>query len=104
RVRDFDADRWVDETYVRQAFSKLGLDYAQQQANFDNYEISGTDPLCGGVIENPREAGEVWIEGAGITAYRSALCTLAAIKKAESEGQKVSVAFVFDHTTKIKLF
>lgn len=104
RVKDFDADRWVDQTYVKQAFTELGLDYAQQQASFANYEISGIDPLCGGVIEQPRDAGEVWIEGAGITAYKSAACTLAAVKKAESEGQKVGVAFVFDHTTKIKLF
>lgn len=104
RVKEFDADSWVDETYVRQAYKELGRDYDQQRASFANYEISGTDPLCGGTIDKPREAGEVWIDGAGITAYKSAACTLAAVNKARSEGKKVGVAFVFDQTTRIKLF
>lgn len=104
RVKDFDADAWVDESYLRQAHAELGLDYEQQRARFDNYEISGTDPLCGGDIEQPREAGEVWIDGAGITAYKSTACTLAAVNKAIGEGRKISASYVFDHTTRIKLF
>ncbi|WP_199917027.1 ABC transporter substrate-binding protein [Parazoarcus communis] len=104
RVKALNADAWADETYVRQAFKELGYDYDKQRASFANYEISGTDPLCGGKIERPREAGEVWIDGDGITAYKSAGCTLAAVKKAGAEGKKVGVAFVFDYTTKIKLF
>ena len=104
RVKEFDADAWADETYVKQAFKELGLDYEKQKASLANYEIGGTDPLCGGTIEQPREAGEVWIDGAGITAYKSAACTLAAVNKAADEGKKVGVAFVFDRSTKIKLF
>jgi NitT/TauT family transport system substrate-binding protein len=104
RVKDFDADAWADETYVKQAFKELGLDYEKQKASFSNYEISGTDPLCGGKITNPRQAGEVWIESGALTAYQSANCTLAAIKKAESEGKKIGVAYVYDQSMKIKVF
>jgi NitT/TauT family transport system substrate-binding protein len=104
RVKEFDADAWVDETYVMQAYKELGLDYAAQKAGYSSYEISGTDPLCGGSIAAPREAGEVWIEGGALTAYKSANCTLAAVRKATESGKKVGVAFVFDQTFKIKLF
>lgn len=104
RVKPLDADAWVDETYVREAFKEEGLDYDKQKASFAGVEISGTDPLCGGAITNPRQAGEVWIEGGGITAYKSTACTLAAVRKAIKEGKKVDVAYVFDQAMKIKLF
>ena len=104
RVKDFNADIWGNETYIRQAFKEKGLDYDKQKASFSGYEISGMDPLCKKPIKNPREGGEVWIEGGGITAYSSATCTLAGVKKALSEGKKIGVAFVFDKATGIKLF
>ncbi len=104
RVKPLDADAWVDETYVRQAFKEEGLDYDKQKASFAGVEIGGTDPLCGGAITSPREAGEVWIEGAGISRYKSTACTLAAVSKARSEGKKVNVVYVFDRAMKIKLF
>lgn len=104
RVKPLDADAWVDESYLRQAFKEEGRDYDKQKASFAGVEIGGTDPLCGGAIANPREAGEVWIEGGGITRYKSTACTLAAVKKAKAEGRKVDVAYVFDHAMKIKLF
>lgn len=104
RVKDFDADAWVDDSYLKTAFKDLGLDYEKQKASMTNYEISGTDPLCGGKITNPRAAGEVWIEGGAISAYKSANCTLLAIKKAEGEGKKIGVAYVYDQSIKVKVF
>ncbi len=104
RVKDFNADVWGNETYIKQAFKEKGLDYEKQRVSFAGYEISGTDPLCKRPIKSPREGGEVWIEGGGITAYSSASCTLAGVKKALSEGKKIGVAFVFDKTLGIKLF
>ena len=104
RVKAFDADAWASDTYIRQAFKEKGLDYDKQKASFADYEIHGIDPLCKKPIKNPREGGEVWVEGGAITAYSSADCTLAGVKKVLSEGKKVGVAFVFDKTTGIKLF
>jgi len=104
RVKDFDADAWANETYIKQAFKDKGLDYEKQKASFASYEISGTDTLCKQPIKAPREGGEVWVEGGGVTAYSSAMCTLAGIKQVLGQGKKVGVAFVFDKTTGIKLF
>ncbi|RST50148.1 ABC transporter substrate-binding protein [Variovorax sp. MHTC-1] len=104
RVKPLDINAWVDETYVRQAYKELKLDYDAQQQTLANYDISGTDPLCKTPITRPKEAGEVWIEGAAITAYSSPACTLAAINKAQSENRKVKVAYLNDKTLGIKLF
>ena len=104
RVKDFNADVWGNETYIKQAFKEKGLDYEKQKSVYTGYEISGTDPLCKKPIKSPRESGEVWIEGGGITAYSSTICTLAGVKKALSEGKQIGVAFVFDKTLGIKLF
>ena len=104
RVKEFNADAWVNESYLRQAFKESALDYDKQKASYAGYEIGGTDPVCKKPIASPRQGGEVWIEGGQISAYSSALCTLAGLKKALTEGKKIGVAFLFDTTLGIKLF
>ena len=104
KLKEFNADAWVNETYIKQAFKEKGLDYDKQKASYAGYEISGMDPLCKKPIKSPREGGEVWVEGGALTAYSSAACTLGGIKQALSQGKKVGVAFVFDKTFGIKLF
>ena len=104
KVKEFDADAWANETYVKQAFKDKGLNYEKQKAGFASYEITGTDPLCKKPIKAPRDGGEVWIDKGALTAYSSTTCTLAAIKQALSAGKQIGVAFVFDKTFGIKLF
>lgn len=104
RVKEFNADAWVNETYLKQAFKEKGLDYDKQKASYASYEISGTDPLCKKPIKSPREGGEVWIEGGALVAYSSTVCTLGGIQQALSQGKKIGVAFVFDKRFGIKLF
>lgn len=104
KVKQFNADAWANETYIRQAFKEMGLDYEKQKASFSGYEIGGMDPLCKKPIKNPRDGGEVWIENGAITAYSSPSCTLAGVKKALSEGKKIDVTYLFDKTFGIKLF
>ena len=104
RVKPLDINAWVDERYVRQAYQELKLDYDAQKQTLANYDISGTDTLCKTPVTRPKEAGEVWIEGAPIAAHASPACTLAAINKAQGENRKVRVAYLNDKTLGIKLF
>ena len=104
RVKPLDINAWVNETYVRQAYKELKLDYEAQKQTLSNYDVSGTDALCKTPITRPKEAGEVWIEGAPIAAYSSTACTLAAINKAQGKNRKVRVAYLNDRTLGIKLF
>jgi NitT/TauT family transport system substrate-binding protein len=104
RVKEFNAAAWVNERYVQQAYKELGLDYEKQKASFAGYEITGQDTLCNAPIRQPREAGQVWIEGGDIVPFSSTLCTLAGVRKLQSEGRKIGVAYVFDRTLGIQLF
>lgn len=104
RVKPLDINAWVNETYVRQAFKELKLDYDAQKQTLGNYDVSGTDTLCKTTITRPKESGEVWVEGAPIAPYSSPACTLAAIHKAQGENRKVKVAYLNDKTLGIKLF
>lgn len=104
RIKALDINAWVNETYVRQAYKELKLDYDAQKQTLANYDVSGTDPLCKTPIARPKEAGEVWVDGAGVTAYSSTPCTLAAVNKVQSENKKVRIAYVNDKALGIKLF
>ncbi|MDR6536436.1 ABC transporter substrate-binding protein [Variovorax soli] len=104
RVKPLDINAWVNESYVREAFKELKLDYDAQKQTLANYDITGNDPLCKMPITRPKEAGEVWVEGAPIVAYASPLCTLAAINKAQGENRKVRVAYLNDKALGIKVF
>jgi len=66
--------------------------------------VSGTDTLCKTPITQPKNAGEVWVDGANVAAYSSPLCTLAAINKAQAENKKVKIAYLYDRALGIKVF
>ena len=104
RVKPLDINAWVNDSYLREAFRQARLDYEAQQQTLANYEIGGTDAFCKTPITAPRQAGEVWLEGAGISAHSSPVCTLGAIASFEAQGRKVRVAYVMDHALGIKLF
>ncbi|MFM8900875.1 MAG: ABC transporter substrate-binding protein [Burkholderiales bacterium] len=104
RVKPLDINAWVNESFVKQAFAEQKLDYEAQKQTLANYDITGTDTLCKIPVTRPKEAGEVWIEGKAIAPHASALCTLAAVQRAQTSGQKVRVAYVFDKALGIKVF
>ncbi|MEN3347993.1 MAG: sulfonate transport system substrate-binding protein, partial [Bradyrhizobium sp.] len=69
-----------------------------------NYEIAGADGFCKKPITDPRKAGEVWVDDAGILPFASASCTLGAYADFKAKGKKINVAYVFDTIRRIKLF
>lgn len=104
RVKPLDINAWVNESYVKQAFAQLKLDYAAQKQTLANYDITGTDAFCKQPVTRPKEAGEVWLDGAAPAPHASALCTLGALGKAQAGGKKVRVAYVYDKALGIKVF
>ena len=104
RVKQFDIDAWVNETYVRQAFKERGIDYDAQKQSLSNYEVQGKDPICNVAVSRPKEAGEIWLDGGDIVPASSVKCTLLGIAKYQSEGKKVSVAYLYDKSLGIKVF
>ena len=104
RVKEFDLEAWVDESYLRQAYKARGLDYEAQKQTLANYDIGGTDPICKTAVTRPKEAGEIWLASGEIVPVSSPACLLAGIRTFEAEGRKVNVAYVFDRELGIKLF
>jgi NitT/TauT family transport system substrate-binding protein len=104
RMKEFDVTKWVDDSYIRKAFAELKLDYDAQLKSLANYEVAGEDKFCNKPIVDPRKAGEVWVDGEGITPFSSAACTLGAYSSLKAKGKKINVAYVFDTARGIKLF
>ena len=104
RVQNFDANAWINESYLRAVYKKRGLDYDQQKQSLANYEIHGMDPVCKVAVNQPKTAGEIWLVGQTIIPTSSAACTLMGIKQYEAQGKKLDVAYVMDQALGIKLF
>ncbi|MDO9002470.1 MAG: ABC transporter substrate-binding protein [Aquabacterium sp.] len=104
RVKQFDVNAWVDDSYVRAAFKERGEDYEAQKASFAGSEISGQDTFCKKPIAKSIEAGEVWLKSGELMAYSSAACTLGAIKQFTGQGKALAAAYLFDQNLNIKLF
>lgn len=104
RVKPLDIKAWVNESYVREAYKQLKLDYEAQKQSLASFDISGTDKLCKTPIGRPKEAGEVWVDGVGVEPHASPLCTLGAVAKLEAAGKKIRVAYLIDHALGIKVF
>ncbi|MDN4983131.1 ABC transporter substrate-binding protein [Bradyrhizobium arachidis] len=104
RMKEFDPKKWVDDSYIRKAYAEMKLDYDAQLASTKNYEITGEDAFCKKPITDPRKAGEVWVDDAGILPFSSTACALGAYADFKAKGKKINVAYVFDTIRGIKLF
>lgn len=104
RVKEFNLNAWVNDSYLRQAFQVRGQDYDAQKQTLANYDIQGTDPICKRAIGNPKDAGEIWLHSGEIVAVSSPDCLMLGIRQYEDQGKKLDVAYVFDKSLGIKLF
>jgi NitT/TauT family transport system substrate-binding protein len=104
RMKEFDPKKWVDDSYLRKAYSEMKLDYDAELASTKNHEVSGEDKFCKKPISDPRKAGEVWVDDDGILPFSSAMCTLGAYADFKAKGKKIDVTYVFDTARGIKLF
>ena len=104
RVKDFNVEAWVNETYVKEAFKQQGLDYDKQKQTLAGYEISGQDSVCKTPVSRPKLAGEIWLDGGDILPISNANCVLVGIRQFASQNKKVKVAYVMDQSLGIKLF
>ena len=103
-IKELNIGAWVNDSYVRQAYKELGLDYDKQLASFDSYEVTGHDPVCNVPVDNPAETGEIWIQGGDIVPFSSPVCTLTGVKKFGADGKKLNAVYLVDHELGIKVF
>jgi NitT/TauT family transport system substrate-binding protein len=103
-IKALNIGAWVNDSYLRETYKELGLDYDRQLASLDTYNVSGIDPICNAPVDDPKLAGEVWIKDGEIVPFRSPLCTLLGVKKYAAEGKKFNAVYLADHALGIKIF
>lgn len=96
KIHDFDVKPWANDSYLRAVYKQNGLNYGKQLASTANYDITGEDDYCKKPITSPRQAGELWVDGEGVSAYSSTLCTLGAYGALTKQGKKISMVYLFD--------
>jgi NitT/TauT family transport system substrate-binding protein len=92
-IPPLDFSKWIDDSYVREAYRQMGLDYQKQLA----------------VIVDPKSANhglpdEVWVDGAGIQTYPDPAAMLRAVAALKKAGRKIDATYVYDATTGVKIF
>jgi NitT/TauT family transport system substrate-binding protein len=103
-IKDLNLSTWVNDKFVRQAYSELGLDYEAQLKALSGYGVQGEDPVCNVRVRKPSEAGQIWVMGGDIVPFSSPVCTLAGVKRYLAEGKKIGAVYVSDRALGIKLF
>jgi len=103
-VKDLDIDKWVDDSFVREAFKEMGRSYDTQLASFSNYQVEGNDMLCNAPIANPSQAGQIWVDGGGIVSFSSPGCTLAGVNRYRAQGKKLDAVYLMDNKLGVKVF
>ena len=95
---------WVNDTFVRQAYKDEGLDYDKLTTEFKPYDVAGQDPVCNTPVTNPKEAGQIWVQGGDIVSFSSPACTLEGVSKFTAGGKKLNAVYLVDHQLGIKVF
>lgn len=96
---------WIDDSYLKQAISEMGLDYTQVIAQAENYRLSGTDNLTGEAIANPKLAAQYWLQGnASVTNFATIANMLKSLAQQKAQGKVTDVIFVHDRNQGWKLF
>lgn len=90
-IPDLDFGRWIDDSYLRNAYQTMDMDYDALVAT-----VVDTQP------DNPDlKPAEIWFADQGIVTYDSVADMLAAEADA---GEGVNVTYVYDKLTGLKLF
>jgi sulfonate transport system substrate-binding protein len=92
-IGPLDFDTWINDTFVRQAYKNLGLDYDAQAAQI-------VDP----VKANAGLPMEIWHARDGIKTYPTMAEFLKAVADFNATGVRLNATYVYDKETGLKLF
>ncbi|APA89729.1 ABC transporter substrate-binding protein (plasmid) [Paraburkholderia sprentiae WSM5005] len=102
---NLDANTFIDDRYIRQAFKESGLDYDAALKNYGRQPLIATDAKTGQPIRDLRAVAQVWLANeAHVRNYASAAQAFAALAKIEQSGGKPRAVYVQDHDSGQKLF
>jgi NitT/TauT family transport system substrate-binding protein len=93
QIGNLDFKSWIDDSYIKQAYAEMHVDYAAEKA----------------VIVDPKAANaglpnEIWEAKSGIVTYPQTAGFLKAVGALNATGQKINATYVYDHESGLKLF
>jgi NitT/TauT family transport system substrate-binding protein len=92
-IPPLDFNSWITESYVKEAYKQLGLNYEAQKAQI-------VDPKHA----NEERPIEIWHARDGMKTYPTMAEFLKAVAKYNAEGAKLNATYVYDMETGLKLF
>jgi sulfonate transport system substrate-binding protein len=84
---------WIDDKFIRQAYTDLHVDYAKAQAQLVDPEVA-----------NRGLPYEIWHARDGIKTYTTLKDFLAAVGDFEATGAKLNATYVYDTNSGLKMF
>jgi len=101
---DLEADKFIDDRYIRAAFSEAGLDYEAQLKNYAQSPLSAKDARSGKPIADARRVAQIWVRVEPLVRhYASPESAFADLDELEKAGRKIRVVYVQDTNSGIKL-
>ncbi len=102
--RGLDIDKFVNDQYIRSAFTQAGLDYDQQLANYAQQPLKANDALTGQPITDFKRLAQIWVRGEDkVRHYASPEAALAALAGLEKEGKDIRAIYAQAADSGIKL-
>jgi NitT/TauT family transport system substrate-binding protein len=102
---DLDADHFIDDRFVRQAFKDAGLDYDAKLKDYAKLPLVAKDAATGAAIDEPKLVAQIWLTGEPLVRHyanpQNAFTDLAAL---EAAGKEARVVYVHDRLSGLKLF
>lgn len=102
---NLNVDRFVNDTYIREAFSKSGLDYEAHLQDYSDQPVQDNDAVNGKPITSIQHLVQVWVKGEDkVRHYGSAASAFAELAELEKAGKSVRVVYAHDRDSGLKLF
>jgi NitT/TauT family transport system substrate-binding protein len=97
-------DTFVNDSFIREAFKKSGLDYEAGLKTYDQLPLKAKDALTGEEIKDFKRVAQIWVKDEPLVRhYASAENAFKALKALESENKTVRVVYAQDRNSGIKL-
>ncbi|MDR2365735.1 MAG: ABC transporter substrate-binding protein [Zoogloeaceae bacterium] len=102
---EFDANEYIDDSYIRAAYRQAGLDYEARLKDYAKSPLKAKDASTGQDISDFRQLAQLWVAGEPkVRHYASPNNALAAAAAVEAAGGRTRVIYAHDRATGIKLF
>ncbi|TDR04908.1 ABC transporter substrate-binding protein [Paraburkholderia silvatlantica] len=102
---NLDANTFVDDRYIREAFKESGLDYDAALKNYARQPLVANDALTGKPIRDFNDVAQIWLPNeAHVRNYANVGEAFATLAKLAPSARKPRAVYVQDHDSGLKLF